>query len=79
MNIYISNLNSEIGNESLKMLFSAFGKVKSAHVMNDVISQESRGFGYVEMEDATAGMEAIHNLDQTELQTLVITVREEHI
>lgn len=78
MNIYISNLNSEIGNEDLKMLFSAFGEVKSAQVMNDVISQESRGFGYVEMEDTKAAMQAIHNLDQTELQTLVITVREEH-
>lgn len=77
MNIYISNLNSTIGNHELKQLFSTYGEVKSAQIMNDVISQESRGFGYVEMEDSKAAKKAIEKLDQTEWETLVITVQED--
>ena len=76
MNIYISNLNSDIRNEDLKQLFSAYGEVKSAHIMNDVVTQESRGFGFVEMEDRAAAV-AIQKLDQTEWQTLVISVQED--
>jgi RNA recognition motif-containing protein len=51
MNIYISNLRSAIGDAELTEIFSAFGEVKSAQVVNDVFTGKSRGFGYVEMEN----------------------------
>ena len=76
MNIYICNLSSIIGNEDLKQLFSVYGEVKSANIVNDILTGESRGFGYIEMEDTAAAHKAITALDQTEVDTLVISVQE---
>ena len=76
MNIYISNLRSAIGNDELAQLFSLYGKVKSAEIVKDVFTGQSRGFGYVEMEDDAAAKKAIEALNKTEVQELVISVEE---
>jgi RNA recognition motif-containing protein len=73
MNIYIENLNASIDNEQLRNLFSPFGEVKSAEVVQDVFTGVSRGFGYVEMEDAAAE-KAIQALNQTTVADLKIKV-----
>ena len=76
MNIYISNLRSAIGNEELAQLFTPYGPVKSAEVVKDVFNGQSRGFGYVEMEDDESARKAIEGLNKTELMELVISVEE---
>jgi len=76
MNIYISNLRSAIDNDELRQLFSPFGEVRSAEIVNDVFTRQSRGFGYVEMEDDEAAKKAIEILNKTEVQELIITVEE---
>ena len=76
MNIYISNLSTAIGDEKLKQLFSAYGEVKSAEIVDDAFTGVSRGFGYVEMEDSTAAQKAIEALDKSELDTRTISVEE---
>lgn len=76
MNIYVSNLNSTIGNKELAELFSPYGEVKSAEIVRDVFNGHSRGFGYVEMENEEAARKAIEGLNQTEVQELVISVEE---
>jgi RNA recognition motif-containing protein len=76
MNIYISNLSSDIKDQQLKNLFTPFGEVVSAEVMNDLFTGESRGFGYVEMEDESAAKNAISQLNNTELENYTITVQE---
>jgi RNA recognition motif-containing protein len=76
MNIYISNLRSEIGDNELMELFSSFGDIKSAQIVNDVFTGKSRGFGYVVMENNEEAKKAIEALNKTELQGLVITVEE---
>lgn len=76
MNIYILNLRSAIGNEELKQLFAPYGEVKSAEIVYDVFTGQSRGFGYVEMEDEAEAKKAIESLHKTELQELVISVEE---
>jgi RNA recognition motif-containing protein len=75
MNIYISNLDSAIDNESLKKLFAPYGEVRSAQVVMDVFTGVSRGFGYVEMADEQAKA-AIQKLDQTVVNSLTISVKE---
>lgn len=77
MNIYISNLSSLICNEDLRKLFGAYGKVTSAELKKDIISGESRGFGFIEMEDNDAATNAIKALHQTEVDTLTVSVQEE--
>jgi RNA recognition motif-containing protein len=59
MRIYISNLGGAIKENELKNLFATYGEVKSSEVVLDVFTGESRGFGYIEMEDDTAAQKAI--------------------
>lgn len=76
MNIYVCNLSSTVQSEDLKDLFSFYGDVTSAEIVNDIISGESRGFGYVEMDDHSAAQRAIAALDQSEIDTLTVSVQE---
>jgi len=76
MNIYISNLNSDVQSKNLVDLFSAYGNVSSAEIAKDVFTGESRGFGYVEMADDTAAQTAIDALNNSEWETLVIAVQQ---
>lgn len=77
MNIYIANLNSAINEQELEQMFTAYGRVTSTQIMKDLPSGESRGFGYVEMEDDAAAQKAIDQLNDTEWQTLILSVKEE--
>lgn len=77
MNIYIANLNSAINELELEQLFAAYGRVTSTQIMRDLPTGESRGFGYVEMEDDAAAQTAIDQLNDTEWQTLTIYLKEE--
>ncbi|MEI6950452.1 RNA-binding protein [Paraflavisolibacter sp. H34] len=63
MNIYVSNLSFNVQDEDLRKLFTSFGEVASAKVITDKLSGQSRGFGFVEMAEATAGQEAIAELN----------------
>lgn len=63
MNIYVSNLGFNFQDEDLKNLFAAYGEVSSAKVIMDRITNQSRGFGFVEMSDDTAAAKAMAELN----------------
>jgi RNA recognition motif-containing protein len=63
MNIYVSNLGNNVQDADLKGLFANHGVVSSAKVIMDRVTNQSRGFGFVEMADDTAGQKAIQELD----------------
>ena len=63
MNIYVANLGFNVSDESLKGLFKDFGVVSSAKVIVDKFSNQSRGFGFVEMSDENAGHKAVKELN----------------
>lgn len=65
MNIYVSNLGFNFGDEDLKNLFAAYGEVSSAKVIMDRITNQSRGFGFVEMSDDTAAAKSLAELNGT--------------
>lgn len=75
MNIYVSNLDSQTNNEDLKKLFEQFGKVASASVITDKYTGSSRGFAFVEMNDAE-GSTAIQQLNNTQVNGKSISVSE---
>jgi RNA recognition motif-containing protein len=76
MNIYVGNLASDVTEEDLTALFSEFGQVKEAKVIKDMFSQESRGFGFVEMPATAEAQKAIEELNTKELKGKAITVNE---
>ena len=76
MNIYISNLSASVKNENLSELFSKFGEVASAEVARDAFTGQSRGFGYIQMEDEEAGRAAIDALNNSEFESLTISVKQ---
>ena len=63
MNIYVANLGFNTNDESLRGLFKDFGIVSSAKVIVDKFSNQSRGFGFVEMADENAGQKAVKELN----------------
>ena len=79
MNIYVSNLSNNIQNEDLKSMFTPYGDVSSAEIVMDIISGESRGFGYVEMANNAEAERAIEALNQMEVDTLSVTVKMNHL
>lgn len=62
MNIYVGNLSFTTSSQDLEDLFGQYGSVESAAIINDRETGRSRGFGFVEMENA-AGAKAIEELD----------------
>lgn len=59
MNIYVANIAYTAKDQDLRELFEAFGEVTSAKIIMDKATNRSRGFGFVEMSDDTAGKAAI--------------------
>jgi len=76
MNIYVGNLPYRITNQELEELFSAFGTVQKANVIMDRETNRSKGYGFVEMADASAGENAIKALDGSEIQSRNIKVNQ---
>jgi len=65
-NLYVGNLNFEVNDEALEVLFGNHGTVQSAKVIMDRESGRSRGFGFVEMstdEEAQAAIIALDGYD----------------
>jgi RNA recognition motif-containing protein len=76
MNIYVGNLPFSTTSESLNTLFSRFGTVGSANVATDRETGRSRGFGFVEMDNAEEAKRAIEELDGTDIDGRRVTVNE---
>ncbi len=76
MNIYVGNLASDVNEEDLNNLFGGYGKVSSAKVIRDMFSQESRGFGFIEMPGQAEAQKAIENLNTQELKGKNLIVSE---
>ena len=66
MKLYVGNLSYEVTNASLEELFSAYGPVRSAQVIQDRDTGRSKGFGFVEMEDDADARSAIQGLHETQ-------------
>ncbi len=74
--IYVGNLSFETNDESLSNLFSEHGSVNSVSVITDRITGRSRGFGFVEMNDAGEGKAAMEALDGKEVDGRSLKVSE---
>lgn len=76
MNIYVGNLSWTMTDEDLSNLFTQFGTVTSAKILKDKMNGRSKGFGFVEMDDAEAAKTAIASLNESEIQGRKLIVNE---
>jgi len=76
MNIYVGNLSPNVNDEDLNGLFSEHGNVSSAKVIRDNFSQQSRGYGFVEMAGQGEAKKTIDKLNSYELKGKKIVVNE---
>lgn len=72
--LFIGNLARETTEEDLAALFSDFGPLHSLKIVRDLRSGESRGFGFVELEDGLAE-KALTVVQGSELDGRVLTVQ----
>ena len=63
MNIYVANIPFKASEDELRELFEQHGEVSSAKIIMDRETNRSRGFGFVEMSDASAAKQAINELN----------------
>ena len=64
--LYVGNLSYNVTNQVLEELFASYGPVTSAQVIEDRDTGRSKGFGFVEMGDSNAALEAIKGLHDKE-------------
>jgi len=76
MNIYVGNVSYQTDDSRLIELFSEFGEVASARVINDRETGRSKGFGFVEMNDDAAAVAAIEALNEKEVDGRTLRVNE---
>ena len=76
MRIFVGNLPYSATDGDLEAAFSAHGEVESATVVTDRETGRSRGFGFVEMPNATDGETAIRAMNGADLKGRALTVNE---
>ena len=76
MNIHVGNLAHSVTEEAPKKAFEAYGQVATANIIKDQHSNQSKGFGFVEMAHKAEAQAAISGLSGKELNGHTLTVNE---
>ncbi|GMV92016.1 MAG: RNA-binding protein [Candidatus Hydrogenedentes bacterium] len=76
MNIYVGNLSYNATEDELKQAFEVYGRVDSARIIVDKYTDQSKGFGFVEMPDNSEAQAAISGLDGKEMGGRPLRVNE---
>lgn len=74
--LYVGNLTYSVAAHDLEQLFSQFGTVQSAQVIQDRETGRSKGFGFVEMDTESQAQAAIDGLHDQEHDGRRLTVNE---
>ncbi len=74
--IYVGNLSFNSNDHDLNALFAEYGEVTSATVVMDRDTGRSRGFGFVEMSDDNAAMQAIQAVNGKDVDGRQLNVNE---
>ena len=76
MNIYVGNLPYTVTDADLRETFAQYGEVTSVQLISDKFTGESKGFGFVEMNDNSQADAAIKSLNGSPLKGRNITVNQ---
>jgi RNA recognition motif-containing protein len=75
-NLFVGGLPYKVTDDELRELFEAVGAVQSAKVIVDKYSNQSKGFGFVEMGSEEDAQKAIKELNGKEVDGRPIVVNE---
>ncbi len=75
MNIFVAKLSGSTTGDDLNQLFSEYGEVKSAKVVIDRETGNSKRFGFVEMTNDEEAYKAIEELNEAEYDGSKIVVK----
>lgn len=75
MNIFVAKLSTSTTGEDLRHAFENYGRVDSAKVIIDRDTNQSKGYGFVEMPDELEAQDAISGLNESELKGNRIVVK----
>ena len=75
-NIFVGNLSFNTTDSDLQAAFGAYGAVDKASVVRDRDSGQSRGFGFVEMPNASEATAAMSGLNGQDLNGRTLNVNE---
>ncbi len=73
--IYVGNIAFSTSEDEIRNLFSQYGEVNSVKFISDRETGRFRGFGFVEMDDASA-IEAVRGLNGKEVGGRALKVNE---
>ena len=76
MNIYVGNLSYGVTEDELQQLFGEYGSVVSANLIMDRDTGNSKGFGFVEMENQADAEKAIKELNGSSVKGRNIKVNQ---
>ena len=74
--LYVGNLSYNVSSSDLEQLFSQYGTVQSAQVIEDRDTGRSKGFGFVEMGNDNEAQAAIRGLHEQQHDGRPLTVNE---
>lgn len=76
MNLYVGNLSFNTSEDDVRQAFAAHGTVTSVRIITDRETGQSRGFGFVEMEDSASAQTAMNALNGQDLDGRALTINE---
>lgn len=76
MKLYVGNLSWSLTDQDLAEAFASFGEVRSATIIMDRETNRSKGFGFVEMDNADEAKAAIETLNGQDLGGRSVVVNE---
>ena len=75
MKILVRNLNRNVTEEEIKVLFDNYGQVDSCTLILDKVTQKSKGFSFVSMSKPHEAKAAIKELNGKEVRGQKIRVK----
>jgi len=76
MNLFVAGLPYDLDDDELMEIFEKFGAVNSAKVAIDRETGQSRGFGFVDMQNDAEARDAIENLNDISLGKKPLVVKQ---
>jgi|WetSurMetagenome_2_1015567.scaffolds.fasta_scaffold537606_1 cold-inducible RNA-binding protein len=74
--MYVGNISYNATEEELRVLFSEYGEIESLKIMKDNFTEQSKGFGFIEMVKEEDTKKAIATLNGKDFKGKSLTVAE---